>query len=433
MRDVSVELINHASALIQWEGGALLSDPWYQGTCFRDGWGLQFDNPAAYDRAATATYLWISHFHGDHLHFPTLKALAKKAPHLIVLANRSANYDMEPALREAGFSHFEALPERNAIDLGPQVTIERYPSGGIDNMLVMRFDDFSILNFNDCNLPIPALKSLMRRIGPIDALLLNYNIAEKLLEPYTGDHIRRLGKEWYRRKVEAVNPRWVIPFASTHYFRSEFTKGQNEGLLTPQELAEVDPRTLAIGIGDTLRFLPSGLVQVQTREPALPPTLRSTKVRSMAQSVGQILPLAEKFCRQLRETFYGLVFWLPPLRIFVNDWGNTLEIHAQKSCRVVASSRETADIAAHSSSILEWFGKPFGTDAFFVGGDFELCGPPKAIRRWMTAGLIFENGLSPRQAARLLTHRAGWRFFQNRREELSAHLRSFHFQIGTRA
>ena len=117
-RTVDISLLNHASLLIEAGDIKLLTDPWYSGTAFEAGWGLRYDNPAALDRAATATHLWISHFHDDHLHTPTLRQLAERNPNIVFLANQSYNFDMTGAGRKLGFKSVVAFPERTAFARG---------------------------------------------------------------------------------------------------------------------------------------------------------------------------------------------------------------------------------------------------------------------------------------------------------------------------
>ena len=69
MSDVRIHYLNHASMLVEVGTMRLLFDPWLEGTAFSGGWGLRYDNPDAIDLAASATHLWISHWHSDHLHF----------------------------------------------------------------------------------------------------------------------------------------------------------------------------------------------------------------------------------------------------------------------------------------------------------------------------------------------------------------------------
>ena len=104
---------------------------------FRGGWGLQYDNPEALQKAKSCTHLWISHFHPDHLHMPTLKQLAALSPEITALANDSANFRISEALQQAGFKNIVPLYERRKLPLTSHLKVTRYPTAGIDNMLLI--------------------------------------------------------------------------------------------------------------------------------------------------------------------------------------------------------------------------------------------------------------------------------------------------------
>src|ERR1700712_2994618 len=132
---LSVETLNHASVLLCSGELRLLSDPWFSGTAFSGGWGLYYANPDALRTALTATHLWISHWHSDHLHEPSLRALAGERPDLPVLVNESANFSVAQRMRALGFRRLITLHERTPLRLAPDVEVTRYPTAGIDNML----------------------------------------------------------------------------------------------------------------------------------------------------------------------------------------------------------------------------------------------------------------------------------------------------------
>src|SRR5215471_12981442 len=114
---MKIHLLNHASILLEYEDVRLLMDPWLMGTCFADGWGLQYQNAEATQLASTATHLWISHFHGDHFHAPTLRALAQRNPNILCLGNASHNFRMDKALPQFGFRKIQPLGERIPVRL----------------------------------------------------------------------------------------------------------------------------------------------------------------------------------------------------------------------------------------------------------------------------------------------------------------------------
>ena len=121
---MKIEYLNHASVIIKSDEQSLLCDPWFSGTAFAGG----CDNPDALEKAKSCSHLWISHFHGDHLHLPTLKQLAALSPKIIALANDSANFRISEALQRAGFENIVPLYERRKLPLTSDMKVTRYPT-----------------------------------------------------------------------------------------------------------------------------------------------------------------------------------------------------------------------------------------------------------------------------------------------------------------
>ncbi len=431
MSAISITLLNHASYI--WRSGdtTFLFDPWYEGTCFRGGWGLRYDNPEAFDQARDCTHLWISHFHGDHLHLPTLRRIAAQSPNMQVLANVSANFDMRPALEKAGFKKIQALFERRTVSMAPGITLTRYPATGIDNMLVLRAGGLTTLNLNDCNLPRQALINLVKKIGPIDVLLLNFNHAYKLLDPIAPDVMKEALKKRFLTILDAVRPKNVIPFASMHYYRAPASQNQNASMLSSVDLANLDKRVLPLGFGDEAIFNPGQETVIRKKIPALVERSFDEKIHTEPASWEELMAAANQFCTLLKKNFFGITFWLPPLKIRVTDHQRTIRFDATKGIR--ESTDNSHHIAAHSQALMEWFAKPFGTDAFFVGADFEIIGKDtNPLKKLILAGDLIDNGLSLKHLALMVLTLKGLPFLWNRREEITALLINRQFAVGNR-
>ena len=71
----SIKFINHASVVLENENTKLLSDPWYFGNVFHEGWSLIYENDEEeiLETLKTITHIWISHEHPDHLSIPFFK------------------------------------------------------------------------------------------------------------------------------------------------------------------------------------------------------------------------------------------------------------------------------------------------------------------------------------------------------------------------
>ena len=75
MNKTEILFVNHASCLISYKDISILSDPWYEGSSFNDGWNLLFENDDKDIKniLSRTSYIWISHEHPDHFSIPFFK------------------------------------------------------------------------------------------------------------------------------------------------------------------------------------------------------------------------------------------------------------------------------------------------------------------------------------------------------------------------
>jgi L-ascorbate metabolism protein UlaG (beta-lactamase superfamily) len=431
-----IEYLNHASVIIKSDGQSLLCDPWFSGTAFGGGWGLQYDNPEALQQAKSCTHLWISHFHPDHLHMATLKQLAALSPEITALANDSANFRISEALQQAGFQNIVPLRERSKLSLTGGMRVMRYPTAGIDNMLLIETPEGRILNYNDCHLPIGALKLLISKIGKVDVVLNNFNHAIKFLDnPRKSDEeIRTQLKTNYKKVLDVINPRWAIPFASAHYYRTRDTRWQNESLLQSEDLVELDARILPVRIGSEVTF--DDQLQPTLSPPSTRISLNTKDIKVEAESVAfdEVVNAAQAFGKRLKQSLLGLTFWIPELRIRVEEYRRVIRFDVNN--QVFAEDHrgsEDAHIEAHSSALREWFMKPYGADSFFIGGHFAVLSKSTTpIKRVLLACSLMEKRLSPRNLSGYLLRPGGIKFLLNRREEIVVTLSQRRLRVGDR-
>ena len=416
---LEIALLNHASLLIKAGDVRLLTDPWYWGTAFEGGWGLRYDNPSALDAAAGATHLWISHFHEDHLHAPTLTKLVERNPDIVLLANDSYNFDISGAARRIGFKNIVPFRERTPLSLSDGITATRFPTTGVDNMLLLTGPDWTFLNFNDCVISGLAARLLARKIGPVDLFATNFNHAGKLLRTSRIDdaQVKRVLIENFRRTYAPFRPRHVIPFASHHYYRAPESIGQNGSMLTTASLAEACPEAVPLNVGDRLRYDPfAKTVDVSHGDLVRTEALTAIE-RSDSAAFEATVEAGQHHARKMRTGFGPLARLVPSLNIRIADLNRTVTL---RPGRGVSESPEAApDIECHSVVLRNWLSKTYGTDSFAVGAHFTILSKRKArLILTIATGLLAENKLDARSLLTMLFSRGGLRFLANRREEI---------------
>jgi hypothetical protein len=283
---------------------------------------------------------------------------------------------------------------------------------------------------------LDALKLLKRKIGKVDVLLNNFNHAIKFMDnPRRSDEeIRGELKTDYKKVVDAIDPKWAIPFASAHYYRTRDTFWQNNSMLQSEELAELDSRILPLQIGGEITF-------DEKLNPALSPrsstiTVNSKDIKQDGESVefDAVLRAAKDFGERLRRSFLGLTFWIPELRIRVEEYRRIIIFDVRKQVYAEdTSDAEGAHIRAHSGALMQWFSKPYGADSFFIGGHFEVVAETtKPVKRVLLACSLMEKRLSPRSLAHYVVRPGGIKFLLNRREEILITLSQRRLRVGNR-
>jgi len=415
---MEIEYLNHASVIIRDGSVSLLIDPWLWGTCFDEGWGLRFTNPDALDKTKDCTHVWVSHFHQDHFHRPTLIKILEVNPAIQFVGNRSYNFQLDDAARQIGFQNVTSLFERKAIDLADQFTITRFPTTGIDNMLLVKTSSGTILNYNDCNIPLFSQKKLKKRFGHIDYLLTNFNHAGKLfIYPYPEPEVikEKLVKS-FSNNYTIFDPDHILPFASYHYYRAPESFKQNDAMLDANDLEQLSSKIITWHPGDKLQLSASGPIIKKAAEVMM--NVPDKLVRRNSYAIDQLTTEGTVFLKMLRSRFGVLSRLFPALYVYVTDIDHLIGIHPHKGIFKAGLSTE-AHITAHSEALHNWFSKPFGTDTFVVGAHFDIVNKNKIPLKWeIVIGLLIDNKLDARSVMKMLFKKEGIRFLWNRREEL---------------
>lgn len=176
-----ISLIAHSSILIQIGDLKILTDPWYFGTAFNDGWEL-YPKPNLDDirsKVADVDMIWISHEHPDHFHFPTLKwlegILTKKVSIYFQKTNSTKVFS---ALKKIGYEHFVEMPHLDKIQVSTNVKIACYAHRHLDSALAVFIDDcFWLLNINDTELNECDISIIKKTWGSPNVLYNQFSIA----------------------------------------------------------------------------------------------------------------------------------------------------------------------------------------------------------------------------------------------------------------
>lgn len=219
---MKVQLVSHASVIVESADTRIWSDPWLQGKAFNESWTLF--PPAAWDARwlDRIDYLWISHEHPDHFHIPTLKTLPAAFKERVTVLFQQNNSDkMFHAFGKLGFRRHRALPHRETVSLTPRTAVYCHQEGQMNSCLAVRSDGKNVLNVNDAEIRTPDCRIIHRDIGSCDVVLNQFSIAGYSGFQEHDEHLPQQAAAILRNVVDNhrdLGARVTIPFASFVYF-----------------------------------------------------------------------------------------------------------------------------------------------------------------------------------------------------------------------
>lgn len=215
-----IKTLSHASAIIETSEKRLIFDPWLIGSCYwRSWWNYPpVDRSSLDDLKVDAIY--ITHVHWDHWHGPSLKRLFSKDT--LIITHDEPNKRSVNDLKSIGFDNIKLLKHGETFEIG-NIKITPYQFGLFlnDSAVVIETPDMRLLNANDCKIAGAALRSIMKRHGPFDFALRSHSSAnDRVCYTLESDDYSFDDSDHYSRSfslfMEAVKPKYAIPFASNH-------------------------------------------------------------------------------------------------------------------------------------------------------------------------------------------------------------------------
>lgn len=372
---MEIQFVGHASFSISACGKRLLCDPWLSGKVFNDGWA--HISPPIEVAWSKIDYLWISHEHPDHFHFPTLKAIpAEDKKRITVLYQRHASKRIVEALKKLGFATVIELPLFQWMNIEPGLEIYCGSAGVIDSFLAIRSEGKCILNLNDCVLDENQLHHIKSDVGHVDVLFTQFSFANWVGNDAdeTGGALEKRGE--IKQQASLLKPEYLVPFASYIYFCNEENQRMNAWVNTPQEIQNMRIPQLHF-------MYPGDVWNLQRNEPmSLHAIARFTEdfnrtklIDPTPASVGseKLLNAATSCMESLVERFGYKIKKVPMLRIYIKDLDKVLVFTpAARSVSLEDPGREI-DCHMEMCSQVAWytFNFSWGGGTLSVSGMFR--------------------------------------------------------------
>jgi hypothetical protein len=371
---MKIRFVSHASFSVESGGITLLSDPWLFGKAFNQGWALL--SPAATVPWEKIDYVWISHQHPDHLHFPTLKSIPpQERNRLTMLYQKHASQRIPKVLRGLGYPNVQELTLNKWTSLRGGVEVMCGSAGSMDSWIAVRAEGVNVLNLNDCMIEPAYLAYISKLVGKVTVLLTQFSFAN-----WIGNRADELGEAEaklleVRQRVNLLKPEVTIPFASFIYFCSQENSWMNGFSITPRRVADLDlPGVNFMYPGDewdsdVRTFNSTEAIEKYMNDVARPKVIDPTPP---AISIDVIQQAVDRTLRAARTRFGKFTIGrIMPFSIYLHDLDKVLSVYPAGICEVQDATEDRRDAARYMMcSQVAWyaFAYSWGWGAMEVSG-----------------------------------------------------------------
>ena len=235
-------VIGHSCLYVETSGPTILVDPWLFGSCYWRSWWLDPPNDELAPEVLAPDFVYLTHHHADHLHYPSMRRLDSGAH---VLAPRFGVDVMATEIRSLGFDRVSELAHGQVLELGGGVRMASYQYGFDDTTVVIADGDDVLVDINDSKIRGRSVQQVLDTFGRPRFLFKTHSWAQGYPHCYTADDPEDLGlltTESYitdfLSSVRDFRPEHAVPVGSTVAFLHPDSEHMNEHLITADQVAE---------------------------------------------------------------------------------------------------------------------------------------------------------------------------------------------------
>ena len=391
MSNSFIQFVNHASVLIGNEKNSILSDPWYSGTAFNDGWSLLYENKKEkiIEVLKKTTHIWISHEHPDHFSIKFINEFYNFIKSKIFIFQKTQDKRVINFLKSKKFKVIE-LKDGEKFKINEDLMIQIQKVDFYDSALIINLENKKIFNINDCPLKEENdIINFKKKYGYCDILLTQFSYAGWKGGKKNLAWRKLAGKE----KIEAINlqskifnSKITIPFASFIYFSDPLNFYLNDSVNLPKKILEefnYKEKNLIFlkpyqninldnldNIENNLDFWQSKFEEISNKKIIFNEEKNSYKILRKYFDIyyQRIMKKNSLLMLKIMKNFPFLNIF-SPIVINLVDTKDNIYIDLV-NCRFEKTT-EKAEISMHSKSIKLIFLQDFGFDTLIVNGCFE--------------------------------------------------------------
>jgi len=235
-------VIGHACLFIETGAERILVDPWLAGSCYWRSWWHFPPNTNLRPEFFEPDYVYVSHHHFDHFHYPSLRRISKKAQILVP----RFGVDVSPGeMQHLGFERVRELPHGKILTLSSGTRLASYQYGPDDSALIVERNGVVLADMNDCKIKGPAIGPMLKAFGSPTFLFKSHSFAQAYPNCYSftdpadaGLMTREDFLETFIGAIRELRPRYAVPFASMVAFLHPESRQCNMYAVRSPEVAE---------------------------------------------------------------------------------------------------------------------------------------------------------------------------------------------------
>ena len=396
---MKIRFVGHACIVAECADASILMDPWLFGKIFNDSWSLLPEPKFDQGMLDKVDYIWLSHEHPDHCHFPTLDSFPAAFKARVTVLFQDRDYTkVFGALRKIGYQRFKQLPHRTIVPLSDGIDATRvycYHAGLMDSALAVLGRRQVIFNANDARISVGECKGILNDIGQVDVVLSQFSLAAYSgFEPHEKYLPRRAGQilDNVSSLHRALRAKVTIPFASFIYFSSLDNKYVNKFANSAHDAADhlyrCGQSAAILYPGDTYEVCAEhDSSHALEQYDQLPGVEERSYDAAESRTMAEIVAAYDNFAAHMRDKFSMLLLrMLRPVTVRIPDLDKTVAFRlASRSLEEIDNASEP-DLVINSQPL--WFGFkfPFGFQTLGVSARFKLL---RNFNNWKFHRLLF--------------------------------------------
>jgi UDP-MurNAc hydroxylase len=233
-------VIGHACLFIETGSQRILVDPWLSGSCYWRSWWHFPPNTPIRQEFLEPDYVYLTHHHFDHFHYPSLRRISKSAR---VLIPRFGVDVMRAEVEHLGFKDVVEMPHGAPMTLDGGTRVASYQYGPDDSAFVVERDGVVLADLNDCKIKGPAARPMLKAFGPPTFVFKSHSFAQAYPSCYDikdpADAKLMTREDFLETFVDALRelrPQYAIPFASMVAFLHPESRHSNQWAVRPPEV-----------------------------------------------------------------------------------------------------------------------------------------------------------------------------------------------------